>query len=84
MKDTAKNDDKPSKEYPDFERVEGARKFLAKALNLIESASDTMDSVCFVNKWNSDVVMQMKESATGLGFALATLTEWYDAIENER
>ena len=75
--------EKKTIEDRDRERVEQAKNYIAKALNLIEASSEIMDVVCSVNNWNDEVVYQIKESATGLGFALATITRWYDALDEK-
>lgn len=67
----------------DFDSVSEAIKFISKALNLIEGASITMESACDRNGWNDEVVYQIKEAATNLGFSLATMNRWYDDVEKE-
>lgn len=71
------------KSKKDFESVSEATKFISKALNLIEGASNMMEFACDRNGWNDDVVYQMREAATNLGFSLATMNRWYDDVEKE-
>jgi len=64
----------------EFEKqIENSRKRLAKCLNLLEAIHDELDYV-FEQKpeWNSEIQWQMDEATVKLGFALATLTGWYD------
>ena len=66
----------------DTHNVDAAKEYLSQALNLIEAATERMEWECERGNLNDDVVYQMKESATGLGFALATLCRWNDEILN--
>ena len=67
------------------EQIERSRKRLAKCLNLLEAVTDELEYVFEVNRdWNSDVKYQIEEAAGKLGFALATLTNWYDDEEEDR
>ena len=66
-------------------QIERSRKRLAKALNLIEALHDDLEFV-FEQRtdWNSTITWQIDEATTKLGFALATLTNWYDDEEEEK
>ena len=63
-------------------QIERSRKRLAKALNLIEALYEDLEFV-FEQRtdWNNDITWQIEEATTKLGFALATLTNWYDEEE---
>ena len=57
-------------------------KRLAKTLNLLEAVHDELEFVFEQNPdWNPDVNWQIEEAACKLGFALATLSTWYDEEE---
>lgn len=60
------------------ERVEDLRKAVANAINLVENPLEMMKFECDENKWNDEVCAQIEEAVAKLGFALATLTTWYD------
>ena len=61
------------------EQIDRSRKRLAKALNIIEALHNELEFVFEQNRdWNSEVKWQIEDGATKLGFALATLTNWYD------
>ena len=60
-------------------QIERSTKRLAKALNLIEALHDDLEFVFEQRSdWNSTINCQIEEAASQLGFALATLTNWYD------
>jgi len=42
-----------------------------------------MQWACEAEGWNEEVVYQVNEAATKLGFALATLERWDDECEKE-
>ena len=64
------------------EQIECSRKRLAKCLNLLEAVTDELEYVFEQNRdWNSEIKYQIEEAATKLGFALATLTNWFDDEE---
>ena len=66
------------------EQIDRSKQRLAKALNIIEALHDELEFVFEQNRdWNSEVKWQIEEGATKLGFALATLTNWYDEDETE-
>ena len=62
-------------------RVENARKTLAKVINLLEGTTDELKWACDDANWNDAVVLQIEEAVTKLGYSLATLTNWNDALE---
>ena len=63
------------------EQIDRSVKRLAKALNLIEAMRDELQFVFEQTDWNSEVNWQIEEAASKLGFALATLNNWYDDPE---
>lgn len=64
------------------EQIERSCKRLAKSLNLLEAVHDELEFVFEQNSdWNPDVKWQIEEAASKLGFALATLSTWYDEEE---
>lgn len=60
------------------ERIERARITLAKVLNMLENTDMELGWVFEKTDWNSDVQYQIQEACTKLGFALATLTNWWE------
>ena len=67
------------------EQIERSRKRLAKCLNLLEAVTNELEFVFERNPdWNSEIKWQIEEAAVKLGFALATLTNWYDDEEEDR
>jgi len=61
------------------EEIDRTKKRLANVLNIIEAMHDELEFVFEQNRdWNSEIKWQIEEAATKLGFALATLTNWYD------
>ena len=72
-----------SKEKDYRENIDRSVKRLAKALNIIEALHGDLEFV-FERRtdWNSEVNWQIEEAASKLGFALATLSTWFeDAAE---
>lgn len=65
------------------ERIERAKKSLAKCLSMLETSSQEVKWACESQNWNEDVAYLMDEAATKLGFALATLVQWDDEPEEE-
>lgn len=61
------------------EQIDCSRKRLANCLNLLEAIHNELEYV-FEQRpdWNSEIQWQMDEATVKLGFALATLTNWYD------
>ena len=64
-------------------RVTDAKKRLAKCLNMLETTSQELKWACEAESWNEEVVFQIDDAATKLGFALATLTNWDDECEGD-
>jgi len=61
------------------EEIDRTKKRLANVLNIIEAMHNELEFVFEQNRdWNSEIKWQIEEAATKLGFALATLTNWYD------
>ena len=69
------------KEKDDREQIDRSVKRLAKALNIIEALHSDLEFVFEHTDWNSEVNWQIEEAASKLGFALATLSTWYDDPE---
>lgn len=66
------------------EQIDRSKKRLANCLNLLEAIHNELDFVFEQNpEWNSEIQWQMDEATVKLGFALATLTNWYDDDETE-
>ena len=63
------------------ENIDRSVKRLAKALNIIEALHQDLEFVFEHTDWNSEVNWQIEEAASKLGFALATLSTWYDDPE---
>lgn len=64
------------------ERIERSRKEIAKIINRLEYVEQELKWACELADWNPDVAYQVEEAATKLGFALATLTNWFDDDDN--
>ena len=71
-----------SKETDYRENIDRSVKRLAKALNIIEALHQDLEFV-FERRtdWNSEVNWQIEEAASKLGFALATLSTWFEDPE---
>ena len=71
-----------SKETDYRENIDRSVKRLAKALNIIEALHQDLEFV-FERRtdWNSEVNWQIEEAASKLGFALATLSTWFEDAE---
>ena len=63
------------------ENIDRSVKRLAKALNIIEALHQDLEFVFEHTDWNSEVNWQIEEAASKLGFALATLSTWFDDPE---
>ena len=72
-----------SKEKDYRENIDRSVKRLAKALNIIEALHQDLEFV-FDRRtdWNSEVNWQIEEAASKLGFALATLSTWFEDAED--
>lgn len=64
------------------ERIDNARKRIAKCLNMLEITTQEVQWACESEKWNDEVVYQIEEAATKLGYVLATLYRWDDPEES--
>ena len=64
------------------EQIDRSVKRLAKALNIIEALHQDLE-FGFERRtdWNSEVNWQIEEAASKLGFALATLSTWFEDAE---
>ena len=71
-----------AKEKDYRETIDRSVKRLAKALNIIEALHQDLEFV-FERRtdWNSEVNWQIEEAASKLGFALATLSTWFEDAE---
>ena len=67
------------KDYRD--QIDRSVKRLAKALNIIEALHGELEFVFEHTDWNSEVNWQIEEAASKLGFALATLSTWFEDAE---
>ena len=63
------------------EQIDRSVKRLAKALNIIEALHQDLEFVFEHTDWNSEVNWQIEEAASKLGFALATLSTWFEDAE---
>ena len=63
------------------ENIDRSVKRLAKALNIIEALHSDLEFVFEHTDWNSEVNWQIEEAASKLGFALATLSTWFEDAE---
>ena len=70
-----------SKEKDYRENIDRSVKRLAKALNIIEALHSDLEFVFEHTDWNSEVNWQIEEAASKLGFALATLSTWFEDAE---
>ena len=70
-----------SKEKDYRENIDRSVKRLAKALNIIEALHSDLEFVFEHTDWNSEVNWQIEEAASKLGFALATLSTWFEDPE---
>lgn len=75
---TTANDMTSTVDEVNRERIERARKTLAEILNMLEGTIDEIKCACDLEKWDDSVALQMEDASTKLGFALATLTRWFD------
>ena len=64
------------------ENIDRSVKRLAKALNIIEALHQDLEFVFEHTDWNSEVNWQIEEAASKLGFALATLSTWFEDPED--
>jgi len=65
------------------ERVDDMRNALADALNGIEGRLELFQFECEFNHWNDEVCMQIQDGCAKLGFALATICNWWKGDEEE-
>ena len=70
-----------AKEKDYREQIDRSVKRLAKALNIIEALHGELEFVFEHTDWNSEVNWQIEEAASKLGFALATLSTWFEDAE---
>ena len=70
-----------AKEKDYRENIDRSVKRLAKALNIIEALHGELEFVFEHTDWNSEVNWQIEEAASKLGFALATLSTWFEDAE---
>ena len=65
------------------ERIDTSVKRIAQIINTNEAVIQDLQWACDAEKWNDDVVFQLKEAQMLLGEALATLVNWFDDAEGE-
>ncbi len=65
------------------ERVETAKKRIAKCLNMLEATAQELRWACESEQWNDEIVFQIEDAALKLGFSLATLNRWDVDPEND-
>jgi hypothetical protein len=58
-------------------RVEDLKQAIADSLNKIEWRLNSFKFECEQMGWNSMVAVQIQDACRELGFALATLVNWY-------
>lgn len=58
-------------------RVEDLRQAIADSLNNLELRLQHFEFECEQMGWNSEVAVQIEDACMKLGFALATLMNWY-------
>lgn len=65
------------------ERIDTSVKRVAQIINTNETVIQDLQWACDAEKWNDDVVCQLKEAQMLLGEALATLVNWFDDADSE-
>lgn len=65
------------------ERIDTSVKRVAQIINTNEAVIQDLQWACDAEKWNDDVVCQLKEAQMLLGEALATLVNWFDDADSE-
>lgn len=73
--------DKDTALREDLKKIDESAKKIAQALNLLEAACQEAKWACERQGWNDEVCFQIEEAAKNLGYSLATLCRWNDAVE---
>lgn len=65
------------KEQLAIERMEALKQTIADSLNLLEARNEAMRWACESMEWNDEVCYQVEKASTELGYALASLHNWF-------
>ena len=65
------------------ERIDTSVKRVAQIINTNEAVIQDLQWACDSEKWNDDVVCQLRDAQMLLGEALATLVNWFDDADSE-
>ena len=65
-----------------IERVENAKKRIAKILNMLQVTNQELKWACESQNWNEDVIYDIEDAGLKLGYALASLMTWDDEISD--
>ena len=63
-----------------IERVENAKKRIAKVLNMLQVTNQELKWACESQNWNEDVIYDIEDAGLKLGYALASLMTWDEEI----
>lgn len=63
-----------------IERVENAKKRIAKILNMLQVTNQELKWACESQNWNEDVIYDIEDAGLKLGYALASLMTWDEEI----
>lgn len=66
------------KEKLAIERTEDLKQAIADTLNLLEASNQAMRWACEAMEWDDEVCYQVEKASTELGYALATLHNWFN------
>ena len=64
-----------------IERVENAKKRIAKILNMLQVTNQELKWACESQNWNEDVIYDNEDAGLKLGYALASLMTWDEEIQ---
>ena len=64
-----------------IERVENAKKRIAKILNMLQVTNQELKWACESQNWNEDVIYDIEDAGLKLGYALASLMTWDEEIQ---
>jgi hypothetical protein len=78
MNDNAKID--IDMEKLSIERVENAKKRIAKILNMLQVTNQELKWACESQNWNEDVIYDIEDAGLKLGYVLASLMTWDEEI----
>lgn len=65
-----------------IERVENAKKRIAKILNMLQVTNQELKWACESQNWNEDVIYDIEDAGLKLGYALASLMTWDEEISD--